>query len=129
MKLFAKKRGAVTVFLTLILVPVLSLSTLLMEIGRYRSAKALLDEMNISASYSTLAHYNTELLTRFGLLALDADADQSVYMDYFNTNANLNEDDTYTASRLFSDVTVELEPIYSLGNMDMLKNQILYFEE
>ena len=56
--------GVITVFISLMLVSVLSLGTLVVEVARYQSAKTQLAEANISASTSMVANYDVDLYKR-----------------------------------------------------------------
>lgn len=123
--------GVITVMVSLLLIPLLSFGTLIMEAGRYVSAKQLLADAQITASMSILANYNTYLYERFGILAIDPDATQEQTKSSFVANLKYNSDnvdDISSSSKLYnlnSDVT--FETIYNLSDYTILKRQVLEY--
>lgn len=122
-----KMRGSITVLLALVLVPVLALSNILLEIGRYRSARAILDEAVFSSAMSVLGYFDEELYTRFALFAMDKDeVDVSLFTEYMKGNSN---DGLNNLSQMYGDITTDFSTMYNLGNPYVLKNQIMQAEE
>ena len=87
--------GVITVFLSLILIPLLAFGTLIMEAGRYISANTLLAEAQVTASMSLLANYNRYIEERFGILAIDSQSTQAEQKDMFVKLTSLNNQDLY----------------------------------
>ena len=56
-----RNQGIVSIFLLIVLFPTMIFSTMLMEIGRYKSAVNLLEEAAQNAAISILADYNETL--------------------------------------------------------------------
>ncbi len=72
MKFFRKKsrKAAISIFLTIILIPSMLLSAVLIDGSRYSSAKAIVQEASDLAAVSALADYNLKLKNEFGLFAI-----------------------------------------------------------
>lgn len=68
MKIFYKNNGAVTIFLILILVPVLALSGIFVEISRVELAKPLLTSSADLALNTALTNYDSKLKDYYGLM-------------------------------------------------------------
>ena len=86
MKFFENKktRGAVSIFLVMILLPTMLLSAVLIDGSRMASARAMAQEAADLAASSTIADYNQELKDQFGLFALkesDKSKLESVYKE------------------------------------------------
>lgn len=130
MEIFLKKQnGVITVMISLILVGIMSTSSLLMEIARYRSNQAILAEVTDSASFSMLSNYDKDLLKRFGLLAVSNKVDTNQYIDYLKANTNSDFSNIQKIENMFEIMEDEssLEGIYALNDISVLKRQILEF--
>lgn len=126
-KYFIKNRhGVISIMLAIILTAILSFSSVLVEIGRYRSVRALFNEMTDNALFSTLAQYDNDLYERFGLLAMTNETDVNTYMKYLTENMNLSNEDLILVDNMLQNLEVEdFDKIYDLQNWDVLKGQIL----
>ncbi len=120
-------KGVITVLVSLMLVGALSVGTLVLEAGRYQSAKTQLTEANTSAASSMLAAYNGDLYDRYGLLAIDKKrftsqraADYLIYNSDAASGYYGNK-----ISRLYSLDSVELIGMYNLTYTSVLKRQLL----
>ena len=124
---FVKNRhGVISVMLAIILTGILSFSSILVEIGRYRSVKALFNEMSDNALFSTLSQYDKDLYERFGLLAMEKKTDESTYKKYLTENMNLSNQDLIQIDKVLQDLSIEdFDKIYDLQNLDVLKSQML----
>ena len=60
-------KGTISILLSMVLLTTFSLGSLVMESGRYQSAKAQLNEANLSAALSMLSQYNETLSETYGL--------------------------------------------------------------
>ena len=122
MKPKTKKRveGVISLMLTIVLLPVLSVTGVVVEANRYQSAQALLSEVMGSAAYSTLASYDPYLLSRFGLLATNQQVDvKDTYQSYLDSNLPLVNNNG------LSGVESSASGIYPLTDPDMLYYQIM----
>ena len=72
MKMFkrGKRKGAITIFLTIILIPTMLFSAVLIDGTRVQSAKAMTQEATDLAAISALADYDQELKDEFGMFAI-----------------------------------------------------------
>jgi hypothetical protein len=88
-----KHRGAITVYLSIILSAVIMLSGVLIDIVRIRAAEVQVKRAVSTAAISTLARYNTRLKEDYGLFAL-----------HNSDSFYLNEDvEDYLRKNLFAD--------------------------
>lgn len=119
--------GVITVFISLMLVSILSLGTLVIEIARYQTAKTQLSEANISASTSMIAGYDTDLYKRYGLLAgKSSDISVEKANDYLNYNSDLAPTDFGSKlTRQYSINDIEVKGMYNLTYPAILKRQLL----
>lgn len=127
MRLFHRQHGVITILLTIILVPVLTANSVLVEMIRYRSASQLLDMVANNAILSAMADYNEDLYKYFGLLAMDGDHESDVrYWVGENINGSGN-----SFSRVVdpSTLSVQTTGLYSLNDVNVLKNQIMETEK
>ena len=86
-------KGAISIYVALMMAGILSLGTFVLEAGRLQTARTQLSEATISASQSMLSSYNTELHTKYGLLAIDTSrATLESCRDYLDYNSDLASD-------------------------------------
>ena len=116
-------KGAISLFMAVLMTPFLTIALLLVETGRYNSAVSMLDEALGVSSVSLLANYDEYLHDRWGLMALDQKKDvNSLYMHYLDGNANV-------LGQTISVNTVKAKGVYDLANMDVLKYQIMEYSK
>lgn len=116
-------RGMVSLFLVLVISPLLSLALILVESARYQHALESIQEIVDSSAFSTLAEYDVYLDERFGLLTTSQENEiDAVFKDYMEKNKNV----------LGKSVTIdskEAKGAYALTNTDVLKQQLLEYSE
>lgn len=129
---YSKQGGVISIMLSFILVAILAFSSTLVEIGRVKSAQAILHEADINAGYSLLSTYDKNMLLNYGLLALGQEQGQNVlvskYQKYLSENlgGSLDAETKNTINKLLSGYKdAEVEPIYSLNENNVLERQIL----
>lgn len=90
MKFFCKNKGTISVFLTIILVPVLLLGGLTTDAARICMSKAVISDAGEMAMNAGLAQYNEELHDEYGLLVMDRspEAMESDLEKFFNGSLN-----------------------------------------
>ncbi len=116
-------KGVITVFVSLMLVAVLSLGTLVLEAGRLQVARTQLSEATASAATSMIADYDASLYERYGLLAIDTDGfTEARCMDYLNFNSDAGAGNL---TKLYNIKSVEMTGLYNLTYPSILKRQIL----
>lgn len=93
MKLFYKNKGTISVFLTIILVPVLLLGGMTTDAARICMSKVVISDAGEMAMNAGLAQYNEELHDEYGLLVMDKspEAMESELEKYFNGSLNGSE--------------------------------------
>lgn len=130
-KKFAK--GSISIFLAFLMTGILSLSALLVEVGRYHKAKQQLEESSINSALSLLACFDPELESRFGLYGIDSETiSEDVFLNYLLFNADSTDAGVYSANNIskFYDVTNgQYELKYDLANYQVLKRQLLEYEK
>ncbi|MFV0413300.1 MAG: hypothetical protein ACK5L3_08530 [Oscillospiraceae bacterium] len=88
-KLVRVCNGAISIFLILLLLPILSVATIIVEGSRMQNALLAFDQAMQLAGMSTLASYDDDLLSRFGLLAVSQQEDVgNIYNAYLKQNAD-----------------------------------------
>lgn len=122
-----KTQGVITVFISLLLMTVLSFGTLIIEAGRYQSAKNQLSEVNISAASSVLSNYDMDLYQRFGILAFTDDNDtKAAFSENVLFDSDLNADYIgNNATCLYRISDSNMTGFYNLTYPSVLKRQIL----
>lgn len=116
-------KGAISLFLAVLMTPFLTIALLLVEVGRYNSAVSMLDELLGVTSVSTLANYDDYLQERWGLLALSQETDyDAVYKENLETNGAIMGN---TLNIQNSTIT----GMYDLADPDILKSQILEYSK
>lgn len=114
-------KGAISLFLAVLLTPFLSIAMILVESGRYNSAVSEYDEAAGVSSVSTLAHYDEYLQKRWGLLGVSQDIDiNTKFSEYLNTNAGIMGDSIAVNS-------INAKGEYPLSDREVLCDQILEF--
>lgn len=108
-------KGAISLFMALLMTPFLTIAMILMDAGKYNSAVSILDEaMGVSAT-STLAHHDSYLHERWGLLGMDQGEDlYGRYSRYLEINSGVMGQ------------SIELDEIHVQGMYELADNQVLY---
>lgn len=148
-----KQRGAITVYLSIILSAVIMLSGVLMDIVRIRAAEVQVRRAANTAAASALAGYNTKLKEDYGLFALN-DSDITYLngdVEYYLTNQLITEvmnldkkhqiityPSTIYANNRFNKVSftdlydyqvenIEVTPIYNFTENEIARQQIIEY--
>lgn len=156
MRLFRKKkvRGAVSIFLVIILLPVMLLSAVLIDGSRMASAIAMTQEAADLAAASALASHNQDLKEDFGLFAINDNGKlESIYKESLAATlmaSGLSDDEDYSEKIWeilksyagmknpykgksflnlydFSVDSCKVTPLYSLANQDVLETQMVEY--
>lgn len=116
-------KGAIALFLAVLMTPFLSIALLLVETGRYNSAVSIFDEALGVSSVSTLANYDAYLQNRWGLLGVSQDIDiDTVYTNNMNTNSGVLGDSMTINS-------LKAQGMYPLSDSEILYNQIMEYSK
>lgn len=127
MRLFHRQHGVITILLTIILVPVLTANSVLVEMIRYRSASQLLDMVAGNAILSAMADYNEDLYKYFGLLAMEGNHESDV-KHWVEENIN-GSGNSFSRVVNPSTLSVQTTGLYSLNDVNVLKSQIMETEK
>jgi len=126
-------KGAVTVFVTLLLIPAILVSGTAVDLARIHTARSIVQDANQLAANSVLTQYNALLYDLYGLFGV-ADDDPilgQLLDEYINVSifGESKQDRSLGTLQLFygSDITLE-EPLFADGknlrNEDVLRRQI-----
>lgn len=120
-------RGAISIFVALMMTGILSLGTFVLEAARLQAARTQLGEAASSAASSMLSSYNLELKDRYGILAIDNDrADEAACMEYLKFNSDLaTMAFGNNVTRLYKVDDVDMSGVYNLTYPHILKRQLL----
>lgn len=155
MRFSRKTQGVISVFLILILVPVMVFSAMLVDGSRMVSAKAIAQEASDLAALSVLSDYNGTLKDEFGLFSLgDSSKAEAVYKASLSATLQAAgiTDKTYSEQvwEIFKDAVgignpykdksfmnlydfqmdeATVTPLYSLANPEVLQNQIVEYSK
>lgn len=114
-------KGAISLFLAVLMTPFLTIAMLLVETGRYNQAVSLIDEAMGASSLSLLADYDKYLQDRWGLYAVNQ---QSDWMEDFSTSLEFNLGAGGSAIR---NKYTYVEGKYALSNKDVMMNQLMEY--
>lgn len=117
-------QGAISIFLCLILTPLLTIACMLVEMSRYQGLIASLNAIADCASLSTLANYDSYIEDRFGLFAISQDCDISEEFDaYYSSNVEM------LGNQVSLNSTPTAKGVFPLSNNTILRQQVLDFAE
>lgn len=90
MRLFCEKKGAISVFLSVILLPMLIVALLANDAARIYCAKSVIADAGEMAMNAALAQYNAKLKDEYGLIAMEKEPSsmQGDLEKYFNISLN-----------------------------------------
>jgi hypothetical protein len=122
-----KSKGAITVFISIVLSAVFLVVGMFTDGARLRIAHSQVQRANKTALSSVLACYNNELNDEYGLFGvyLDGDTLLETFEEYFTKNLNIIENQNYLYDFNIEDIV--LKQPYSLENRDVVNNQIKEF--
>lgn len=153
-KILKETRGAVAIFLVIILVPMMTVSCLFVDISRVKLAKALVDSAGDLTLNSALTQYDSLLQEYYGLFATSQSIDETLAKmdEYFIKcikSAGLSDDDAQLYSKKLigsftsgsdesitdflniivnpADFEMKRTPGGSICNPTLLKSQIVNF--
>lgn len=115
-----KKRGSITILLSVILIAVLSLNSTFLEIARFKSLERFYKELEDNAAFSVLSKYDRSLLSNFGLLGLQNEAGEADLIKYLKDNMSDQ------SLELLED-ELKLDKLYDLSQKEVLAMQINEF--
>lgn len=124
-----KKNGAISVMLAVLLIAVLSCSSSLMEIARYRSLERFFKEATENAGFSMLSHYDRDLYKNFGLLAVEQKANAELFLEYLKENlegmgSTLEQNGV---DHPLDAGDVDVEKLFNLAEREVFQAQIMEF--
>ena len=134
MQIFYEKKGAISVFLSVILLPMLIVALLATDAARIYCAKSVIADAGEMAMNAALAQYNAKLKDEYGLIAMDKEPSsmQGDLEKYFTASLNgdgLSNSGNYKQvldlmEQSFEVIDVEASKVYKT---EVEKQQILEY--
>ena len=123
-------KGAVTVIVTLLLIPSILISGTAVDVARIYSAKSIVQDANSLGANAAMAQYNTLLKELYGLYGMQDKKLQSMVSDYIsialfgdsNTNKGLGTFLPFYGSE--SSLSTSITAEHNLGELEVLQRQI-----
>ncbi|WP_066497504.1 DUF5702 domain-containing protein [Abyssisolibacter fermentans] len=132
-----RQKGAISIFLCIILLVVMTLTGLMVDNARIRVANTQAQRATLVSINSALAGYNEDLKNDWGLFALsqnDKAELEEVLLYYFNKNLMIDKDDLTARGAIdFLDLydykveNIEIEPLFKITDVDVAKKQIIEY--
>ncbi len=155
-KIFTKKvNGAISLFLTIVMIALLTVNSIIVDGLRYHSGEVFLQGAVDLSSLSVLSNYDSDLLELFGVLALSQDYDTTKeYIEYLETTLMVNKSDTTYSEYIqeflsdllynslgaddgeignvldlyrFNKIDASVDKLYNLAEPDVLNAQIVEY--
>lgn len=125
------RRGAVTVMITLLLIPALLISGTGVDLARMYTAQSIVQDANQMAANAALSQYDAMLQDVYGLFAVASADDElnKMVTDYVNAclyGIDPEDPDSFVVFR-GSEATSTCTSTQDLGQVEVLKNQILEY--
>ena len=128
-RLFKDAKGAVTVFVTLLLIPAILISGTAVDLARIHTARSVLQDANQLAANSVLTQYNALLYDLYGLFGVAQDdpilgqlLDDYIRVSVFGETAH---DRGLGTLQVFYGSDISLEEQYFYGDMNLENEQVL----
>ncbi len=127
MSFFNKTKGAVSIFLVLILVPMMTVAALFVDASKVKLATGVAESAGDLALNTALTSYDTQLKNLYGLFATAQDTDElfSSLEDYYRsciTSSGVTQED---ADNLTDTIMAQLGIVNESGNADEILNMKL----
>jgi len=120
-----KSKGAVTVFLIIVLFTTVLLGGLFIDASRILLAKRYIRNAMDSAGRSALSYYDSHLASEYGLFAVEQDKAEAMFRKYFKTNLELSQNDGFDILQMDvedGDITVDVSG--EITNKDILMDSM-----
>lgn len=127
MNLFRKKKGAISVFLVIILVPVIVVASVFVDVSRVKLSRMVVDSAADLTLNTVLTRYDQDLNDFYGIMASSQSVDEFLETaeDYFRVCITSQGIDTTNASRYASEIKnlfFESGDISDLLNMEIAED-------
>ncbi len=122
-KIINGTKGVISLFLCLLMTPILTVASALIEFSRYQNTESIFQEVMDCSSLSTMANYDEYLQERFGLFAISQDCNiNDTYKNSLLKNSKVME------GMSLGDV-ITANGTLPLSENDVIKRQVLDFSE
>ena len=130
MKFWKNSKGAVTVIVTLLLIPSILISGTAVDVARIYSAKSVVQDANLLGANAAMAQYNALLKDLYGLYGIKDTNLQSMVNDYIklaifgdeNTGKEMGTFQLFYGSE--SSLSISTVSERNLGELEVLQRQI-----
>ncbi len=154
-RIFTKKvKGAISLFLTIVMVGLLTVNSIIVDGLRYHSGEVFLQGAVDLSAHSVLSNYDAQLLELFGIFALSQEYDTNEeYINYLTTTLMTDGGDVTYSDRIqeiltdlvytslgdegtsgrvldlykFDNVTANVDTLYNLSEPNVLNKQIVEY--
>lgn len=125
--LFKDNKGAITVFISIVLSAILLVVGVFSDAARISLAHSHIKRANKTAISSILACYNNQLKDEYGLFGVyqDNDTIRESYVEYFTKNLNIYNKKDFLYDFYVENINIGQQ--YNLENRDIFEKQIIEF--
>lgn len=117
-------KGSISIFLIIIMLPFLEIGGALVELNRYKSNTALLDEIMGSSAFSTLSNFDKYVQKRFGLFSVTQEEDiDKIFIDYLVENNKVTHN-SMQLTNIGLNFNSQNMSDFTLAKDDLLRSQI-----
>ncbi|WP_026476476.1 DUF5702 domain-containing protein [Alkaliphilus transvaalensis] len=126
------ERGAITIFLSITLLLVITLTGMLVDGARIRTSETILKRTTANALHSTLSHYDQTLKDDYGLFAMAIPGEElfnymKLYLDKGLEGTDLQDLEEFWNIYQFQIEGITTSQLLSLGEDEVIQQQILDF--
>ncbi|MDO4779290.1 MAG: hypothetical protein Q4A42_07020, partial [Tissierellia bacterium] len=124
-----KNRGVISIFISLILVPIMVLSMLTVDIAKLEYARSIVENSNELALQSVLSRFDSNLKNVYGLFASNNTIEDDITkLVTLSVNGASDKSDAVNLNNIaVKNVSIKAVENTSLQNQDVLKFQILEY--
>ena len=114
-----REKGAVSVFLVIVLFTTVLLGGLFIDASRILLAKRFVRNAIDSSARSALSYYDAHLASEYGMFAVDGSTAEQAFRRYFKTHIKLKENERFDILRMnVEDGDIEVKMSGSLSTND-----------
>ncbi|MDR2571950.1 MAG: DUF5702 domain-containing protein [Oscillospiraceae bacterium] len=128
-ELFKNSKGAVTVFVTLLLIPAILISGTAVDLARIHTARSIIQDGNQLAANSVLSQYNALLYDLYGVFAVAKDdpilgqlLDEYIAVSVFGEK---RQDRSFGTLQLFYGSNLYMDEVYFIEDMNLRNEYVL----
>ena len=125
-----REKGAVSVFLVIVLFTTVLLGGLFIDASRILLAKRFVRNAIDSSARSALSYYDAHLASEYGMFAVDGSTAEQAFRRYFKTHIKLKENERFDILRMnVEDGDIEVKMSGSLSTNDAMMDSMEEFSK